>query len=313
MGYLDDLKKQARIVREEQQGSNPQEQQQTAIERVLQLSLRLIYGYLRELTEQLNVVKPDLSVSYDIEGYGRITGLCQGDYMLRIDDPQRTGEVSLAFACGHHDARPRVMRTPDRLAFLKQREYLWRHGLKFDSKLTVTGEGIFLLEPLIPVSLRFLPDLKTRRIRFLIKNLEDLGEASYLIDSHSLKREHLDGIAGLVLRKPNSLEKLIGPLITDNARLRIRQALAEERKQQVRHEAKAAAVFLAEQKAAAERRFPAKLRRAAMIAVDRLTAITNALCKRLRPPAQAVAQRALDGLKRIGSRISARIHNHPFH
>lgn len=312
MGYLDDLKRQAQIICTKHQGPSPQEQQQAAVERALQLSLRLIYGYLRELAGQLNVVKPDLSVSYDIEGYGRIADLSQGEYTLRIDDPRVIGDLSLSFACGHHNPRPRVMRTPDRSAFLKQRDYLWRHGLKFDSKLAVNGEGTFLLEPMVPVSLRFLPDPKTRRIRFVTKNLDRLGEESYLIDPLRLNRQHLDGIAGLVLRKPNSLEKLIGPLITDEAKTRIRQALAEERKRQLRHEAKAAAISLAEQKAEAERRIPVRVRRATLMTIARLAAAVNALGKRLRPHVLSAYQRGLDGLKHLVSKISAQIHTHLF-
>lgn len=312
MDYLDDLRKQAEMLRTEQAAPSPQEQQQAAVERALQLSLRLIYGYLRELAAQLNVVKPHLSVSYDIEGWGRIADLSQGEYLLRIDDPTLIGDLSLCFACGARDARPRVVRTSDRAAFLKLRDYFWRHGLKFDSKLAVGGEGTFLLEPMVPVSLRFLPDLTTRRIRFVIKNLDVLGEESYLIDPLRLKREHLDGIAGLVLRKPNSLEKLTGPLITDDARARIRQALAEERRQQQRHEAQAAAISLAEQKAEAEGRLAARMCRAIMAAIGRLTAAGNGLYKRLRPYAISACQWGLGELKRVGSKISTRVQTHRF-
>ena len=312
MGYLDDLKKQAQVIREEDQGPSPAEQQQAAIERALQLSLRLIHGYLRELIDQLNVVKPDISAGYDIEGFGRLADLSQGDYLLHLDDPRVIGDLALAFVCGHAEASPRVMRTSDRSAFVKQRDYLWRHGLKFESKLAVSGEGTFLLEPMIPVSLRFLPDARARRIRFVIKNLETLGEESYLIDPLRLKRQHLDGIAGLVLRKPNSLERLTGPLISDDAKTRIRQALAEERKQQQHHEARAAAISQAEQQAAAQRRMPARMRRATMMAIDRLTATVNALWNELRPHALAASRWAADRLKHLVAKLSAQIHTHLF-
>ncbi|MFZ0256914.1 MAG: hypothetical protein WAN46_15015 [Gammaproteobacteria bacterium] len=308
MDYLDDLRKQAQVLRGEQVGPSPEERQQAAVERVLQLSLRLIYGYLRELAAQLNVVKPHLSVSYDIEGYGQIADLSQGDYILGIDAPTVIGDLSLAFACGSRDPRPRVIRTSHRSAFLKQRDYLWRHGLKFDSKLAVGGEGTFLLEPMVPVSLRFLPDPKVRRIRFVIKNLDLLGEESYLIDPLRLKRQHLDGIAGLVLRKPNSLEKLTGTLITDDAKVRIRQALAEERRQQLCHEAEAAAISLAEQKAKAEGRLAVRMCRA----IGRLTAAVNSLCRRLHPYALSACQRGLDELKCVASKISTRVHTYLF-
>jgi hypothetical protein len=312
MGYLDDLKKQAQVLSTEQQGPGPQEQQRAAVERALQLALRLIYGYLRELAEQLNVVKPDISVSYDIEGYDRLAGLSQGDYTLWIDDPRVIGDLCLSFACRHHNARPRVMRTPDRSAFLKQRDYLWRHGLKFDSKLAANGEGTYLLEPMVPVSLRFLPDSQTRRIRFVIKNLNRLGEESYLIDPLRLNRQRLDGIAGLVLRKPNSLQKLTGPLITDDAKTRIRQALAEERKRQLRHEAKAAAISLAEQKAEAERRLPVRVRRTTLTTIRRSAAAVNAQGKRLQPHVLSAYQRGVDELKDLVSKVFAQIQRYLF-
>jgi hypothetical protein len=310
MGYLDDLKKQAQTIREEQRSSSPQEEQQAAIERALQLSLRLIYAYLRELATQLNVVKPNLSVSYDIVGYGRIADLSQGDYSVEVDDFKIIGELSLAFACRHRDPRPRVITTADGCAFLRQRDFLGRHDLKFDSKLAISGGGTFLLEPWVPVSIRFLSDTKTRRIRCVIKNLEHLGEESYLIDPLRLKRPHLDGIAGLVLRKPNSLEKLTGPLITDSARVRIRRALAEERRQQLRHEAEVAAISCAEERAEAERRFLARVRRGSTLASDRLVAAARGLWKHFASYVIAVCQAGYEELKNMSSKISKQIHSY---
>lgn len=307
MGYLDDLKRQAQGIRQGQQDSSPQEQQQAAVDRALQLSLRLIYGYLAELAEHLNVVEPELSVCYDIEGYGRIADLRQHDYTLQIDDLRVISDLTLSFICSHAEARPRIMRTTDRSTFLKQRDYLWRHGLTFDSKLAVGGEGTVLFEPAVPVSLRFSPDSKARRIRFVIKNLSRLGEESYLIDPLRLKRQHLDGIAGLVLRQPDSLEKLTGPLITDDAKTRIRQALAEERKRQLRYDVIAAAISRAEQKAEAENRISARTRRATLVALRRLV---TALRKRLTPYVCSAYRRVLDELKQVVARISAQIHTH---
>lgn len=308
MGYLDDLKKQAQGIRKEQQDPPPQEHHQAAVERALQLSLRLIYGYLVELVEHLNVVKPEVSVSYEIEGYGRIADLRQDNYTLQIDDRRLIGSITLSFTCGHPEPRPRVMRAPDRSAFMKQRDYLLRHGLTFDSKLAVSGEGTLLVEPMITVSLRFSPDPKARRIRFDIKNLSCLGQESYLIDPIRLNRQHLDGIAGLVLRKPDSLEKLTGPLITDDAKMRIRQALVEERKQQLRHDAEAAAISRAERKAEAETRIPARTRRATLLALGRLAAAGNALWKRLTPCVLSACRLGFNELKQVASKITARMH-----
>lgn len=310
MGYLDDLKKQAQGIRQEQLDPSLQEHQQAAVQRALQLSLRLIYGYLAELTEHLNLVRPDITVRYDIEGYGTIADLRQGDYVLQVDDPRLIGDLALSFACAATESHARAIRTADRSAFLRQRDYLWRHGLKFDSKLAVSGEGTLLIEPVVPVTLRFVPDVKTRRIRFVIHNLDRLGEESYLIDPLRLNRQHLDGIAGLVLRKPDSLQQLTGPLITDHAKTRIRKALAEERKRQLRHEAKAAAISLAEQKAATERRLSARLRRASRTAVDDLADALVALGKWLRPYALSAHRWSLSTLRRLIAKLSAGIQSH---
>lgn len=304
MGYLDDLKKQAQVIRAEQHASSMREHQRAAVERALQLSLRLVHGYLRELAAQLNIVQPSLSISYDIEGYGRIRDMIQSDYTVEVDDAKVIGELTFSFACRHRDTRPRVVRMPDRAAFLRQRDTFWRHDLKFESKLAVSGEGSFLLEPTVPVSLRFLPDPDTCRIRCVIKNLELLGEETYLIDPLRLKREHLDGIAGLVLRKPNSLEKLTGPLITNDAKVRIRQALAEERREQQRHEAEVAAISLAEQEAEAEKRFSARMRRKIRRALDPMAAAVHGLGRRLPRDAIAACQGGLEALKRMGSKPS---------
>lgn len=307
MAYLDELKQQAQVIRGEQKGGSPEARQQAVVARTVHLSLRLIHRYLQELAEQLNVVKPIVSASYDIEGYGSLADLSQQDYTVQVDDPKNIGAISFTCSCLHHDTRPRLLRTPDRFAFLKQRDYLWQHGLQFDSKLTVSGEGTFFLDPSVPMTLRFLPDNTNHRIRLVIKNFDRLGEDSYFIDPRKIDRQRLDGIAGVVLRKPNSLERLTGPLIADEVKARIRHALEQEQAEPLHPEETMAVIALAKQQREAEKRRVAKLHRAANTAFGNLMQTLRTALKQLRPVITATGRRCVSKLRQLAATATARL------
>ena len=222
MGYLENLKQEAQTVKAEQEHQRTSQQATQAHLDELRPSLRQIYGYLKDLVEQLNVVRPDLLLNYDIEGLGQLTGLRQDNYAVSADDANNLTSVTLTFSCGQDDGQRRTLQTADRDAFLRQRDYLWKHNLQFDYKVTATGQATFLLQPKITVRIEFLLEPEARKIRCTVRNLDRLGQDSYLIEPTAIDASGLDAIAALVLRKSRTLETLTGAGLSDQDRARIR-------------------------------------------------------------------------------------------
>lgn len=261
MGYLEDLKQEAQTRKAEQQRRETGEQAQQASIVELQPKLRQIYGYLKDLTEQLNVVKPDLRVNYQVEGLGQLQGLAQGDYAVSADNPNDLKSVTLSFSCGRGDDNRRTIQTADRDAFLRQREYLWQHNLQFDYKVSATGQTTFLLKPQITVRIEFVPDPAAHKIRCTVRNLDRLGKDSYLIEPEAINSAGLDAIAAVVLRKSSSLETLTGAKLSEQDRARIREALQKEQEELRRHDRIVATITAAEERQATQNRPINKLRR----------------------------------------------------
>jgi hypothetical protein len=269
MGFLEDLKQEAQTVKAERQQQETTEQALQASIAQLQPRLKQIYAYLKDLVEQLNVVKPDLRVSYEVEGLGQLTGLKQGNYAVSADDPNNLNSVTLTFSCGHSDGDRRALQTADREAFLRQRDYLWEHNLQFDYKVSATGQATFLLQPQVTVKIECVPDCAAKKIRCTVRNLDRLGKDSYLIDPDAINAAGLDAIAAVVLRKSKTLETLTGAKLSEQERARIRDALQKEQEELRRHDRIVATITAAEERQATENRPINKLRRGVSDKVSR--------------------------------------------
>ena len=269
MGYLEDLKQEAQTVKAEQQSQETSEQATQSHAAELRPKLQQIYEYLKDLVEQLNVVNPDLRLSYHVEGLGQLTGLRQGDYAVSGDDANNLNTVTLTFSCGDGDGERRMLQTADRDAFLRQRDYLWTHNLQFDYKVSATGQATFLLQPKVTVRIEFVLEPELGKIRCTARNLDRLGKDSYLIEPGAIDASGLDAIAALVLRKSTTLETLTGAGLSDQDRARIRDALQKEREELRRHDRIVATIRAAEARKAAENRPINRLRRGVTDQVNR--------------------------------------------
>ena len=187
------------------------EYQQAAFRSEAQAALVRLYTYLRELVDNLNAVRPDVSVSYRVEGYGEFTGLRQSEYRLLADDPSA---IALSFVCSKdqkvtfpREGRPNIQR---------QWDYMASHGLRFafeEARRHTVGktyQGSFRLECRVPVTLSFAVDLEALRIRFTARNLDFLGEQVYSLKPDVIGGEFFEALAQAVVRKPNRLNQARG-------------------------------------------------------------------------------------------------------
>ena len=260
MGYLDDLKKQSEAIRQQEEQQSSQESEETRAARELKPAMQAIHEYLKEATEVLNSVKPDVPVDYEIMGFGPLNNLNQGNYTLSVDDHENVQKLTVRFECAHPNADPRVLNVKGRNEYITHRDYLWRNNFQFKDKFTMDGGSLYL-EPKIIVRLEFTPEVKQRKIRLDIRNLLEIGVTTRWIEPKDATHDKLDELTGLILRKTRDLEMLSTGQMTDEMRQRIKEGLRKEQEKRRRMEVLAAAEQAAEEQARAEDKLVSKLKK----------------------------------------------------
>lgn len=233
MRLIDQLKKEAAEIKAKQEKPAIEAPVRNAqMLQVVRPGMRAVYDYLSQLVEQLNIHSPEGSVSYDVEGYGALSNLKQVDYKLTTENVDDLEKFTLSFDCKGDGPHKFQRKTKDGVQ--RQKEYLWSHGLRFESKLSIDGVGTFSLRPNVPVTFEFSTDSKEPAIRLQITNHDILGRTIYRYKPEMIDDEFLDELAKYVLRRPNQFNELSGNTVSDETRQRLRSQLeAIQREQQI--------------------------------------------------------------------------------
>lgn len=217
MAFLDDLKKQAELQRQ-------QEQTQTQSKLVavsqnflaVQTKYKEIQRYLEELVNQLNVLDMDVKRSYFIDGFGLIDDFRPRDYALSIDSI-RIGQkdfinaLVLRFKCVTEKAIKIERTTPQQID--NQKDYLWQNNLKyqcteFKNERGLVARAVFTVASEVPVTAKFAADFENARISLQIKNLNGLTVNEFVYDAGEITSEMLDEFAKFLLDQPNKLREI---------------------------------------------------------------------------------------------------------
>lgn len=228
MNYLDQLKQEAEQRKAQEQADQQlRKQQEERFSAEVKPALECLRSYLHELTQQLNYLKPDAPVVYEIQDYGKLELLQQQDYRVltheqndaqykSYDNPSRNRKEFSADRYNFFWRCQCVGRYKIRIEKRKvremnlQKEYL----LKYRFKYTCTEEtnqhhqfikAIFIVEPLIPVEFNFTGDLVTCAIDLTVNNFPELGEKVYTLSPPEVNDAFLDNLAKYLTRQPNSL------------------------------------------------------------------------------------------------------------
>jgi hypothetical protein len=232
MGLLDDLKAQA----ERRKYEDAEKRRQAAaleaayVERIHPVMQR-IFGYLSELVENINYLKPETLVHFAIREFDCFDDLRQQDYLLSTDSLDRMQQIQLRFTCvGQRPLNFAV--TPTSVAS-DLRELLMDHGLTFrtmdyyDEYHNSIG-GRFEVEPRVPGRVVVEADIPHTLVRLTLINFDSpsLHRAHYLPEE--VASRFLDNLGSYILRKNQHLTRLFLP---EETRKAIRIRLEEERDQ----------------------------------------------------------------------------------
>lgn len=235
MGLLDELKQEAQELKaREEEGQDPVQANVNAdtdaeqARRMLGPKMKALYNYFKEFNEHLNVVSPDVSGDYLLEGLGTLTNLRQGDYKLATDDPKSIQKFTFHWSCSGSGRQEFKVTNP--ILAEKHREALWNLNLRFNKRDLQSGAGaVFVVEAFVPVSFEFEADPVKNVISLKLKNLGALGTVNHFYPPDKINAELMDELAKCVLRRPNRFDELNGEKMSDTLRQRIRENLEIER------------------------------------------------------------------------------------
>jgi len=204
MGLLDDLKRQADMVRthDSLQRSNLQENT-----RVVDEAMHRAFLYLLELFKQLEVLKPATPTVYDIEGVGVLKDM---KYAGGFVDPRKRkfGDRDvydyMDFYVKWAAAGNLVIERDMPHTIKKVRDMLWASNIKAAEVETKTAYGSlgkvkFTIPVAINVNFTLKADIEGRRLLFYGKNALRLATDDFVVPADELSDEMLEELAKLLL------------------------------------------------------------------------------------------------------------------
>src|SRR5476651_806446 len=180
MGLLDDLKQQADSLRQKQQVTQAELNQNLLLAHA---KLKDGLHYWVDLFNSLNIIKPVVSRYYYLEGgVTKLENLLQCDYncngrRLTVDHHDYIEAIVLRFRCVA-DGKITIEKVSDPMV-TRLRDHLWTNALKFDvkevrSERGYVERGIFTVACEVPVTITIVGDLENAQIKIVTKNLEKL-------------------------------------------------------------------------------------------------------------------------------------------
>lgn len=231
MGLLDELKQEAEQLKsKDEEVPDTTQAESQRVRRQLEPKMKALYKYFTEFNEHLNVVSPDVSGDYLLEGLGTLTNLRQGDYKLATDDPKSIHKFTFHWACSRAGRQEFKVANP--ILAEKYRETLWNLNLRFNKRDLQKGAGsVFVVDAYVPVSFEFEIDSVRGVICLKLKNLGALGIVTHSYTPDKVNAELMDELAKCVLRRPNRFDELNGEKMSDTLRQRLRESVEKEREQ----------------------------------------------------------------------------------
>lgn len=212
MGLLDDLKRQADMVRthDSLQRSNLQENS-----RVVDQAMHKTFLYLLELFKQLEVIKPANPVVYQIESVGSIKDLRYGGGFV---DPRKKKFAErdvydyMDFYVKWAAPTSMVIERDMPHTIKKVRDMLWMFNIKFTEVETKTSFGSlskvqFTIPAAVTVNFTLKADIEGRRLLFYGKNALQLGIDDFLLPADDLNDAVLEELAKMLIGQRNDFIK----------------------------------------------------------------------------------------------------------
>jgi hypothetical protein len=212
MGLLDDLKRQADMVRthDSLQRSNLQENV-----RVVDEAMHRTFLYLLELFKQLEVLKPANPIAYYLEGVGPLKDLKYGGAFI---DPRKKKFAErdvydyMDFYVKWAAPTSMVVERDMPHTIKKVKDMLWKFNIKFTEAETKSSFGSiskvkFTIPAAVTVNFTLTADIEGRKLLFSSKNALELGLEDFVVPADELSDAVLEELAKLLIGQPSNFVK----------------------------------------------------------------------------------------------------------
>lgn len=215
MGLLDQLKQQAAQTRKHKDAVATTEEDAAHL---VNGRLERVFHYFRELAEQLQVIEPETPLSFPVHGVGEMSNLRLGSFSadyrrkkIGHDFSDMIDRVTLTF--NYFSAQKFVVEREESFQIERLKEYLGRYAFLFEleekknARGLVSG-GVFVIPWQVRALAHVRGDEVQRRIIFVTRNIERLGEQEFVFDAEKVDEALLDEFARFLMGQPNGFRSL---------------------------------------------------------------------------------------------------------
>jgi hypothetical protein len=214
MGLLDELKKQAETLKDEQKRSTGESLVLNT--KLTEAKMQQTFQFLSELTKQLNVLRPESPRGFDVETAGRFENLVLDDFFLdyrkkKIGDKDYYDHIILRFKHGS-DQVMEVKRDSQQLID-RLRDFLLSANIKFEMSEKKNDRGYVLFAMFkIPYVVRSEVMIHARndiaQLTFKIKNVERINSFELQFPAGEVNESMLDEFARYLVGKTNKFKEI---------------------------------------------------------------------------------------------------------
>jgi hypothetical protein len=219
MGLLDDLKKQAEMVKTQQLSQDSL--REDAI-KLVEDKMKQTFHYLNDLLKQLAVIKPTNPMVYSVPGVGDLAKLQFAESFIdfrrkRINDKDHFDVITFYLKWGSSESL--VVERDMPVTAQKVRDLLFSYNLKFTEEETKNARGMvantkFTVQPFIVADVTIKADHEHGRLLITAKNLLRLGRDDFVVPAGEINDTMLEEFAKSLIGQPSGFRKfrsLTGP------------------------------------------------------------------------------------------------------
>ena len=212
MGLLDDLKKQAEMVKTQQLS---QDSLRDDAIKLVEDKMKQTFHYLNDLLKQLAVIKPTNPMAYSIPGVGDLSNLKFAESFIdfrrkRLNDKDHFDVITFYLKWGTGENLVVERNMP--VTAQKVRDLLFSYNLKFAEEETKNVRGLvastkFTVQPVIVTDISIKADHDLGRLLITAKNLMRLGRDDFVVPAAEINDAMLEEFAKSLIGQSSGFRK----------------------------------------------------------------------------------------------------------
>lgn len=210
MGVLKELKQQAQSILHQEDAHSDSNKSLNELYRSNVIdSLRKVYDYMHELLDQLHLVKPVISVDFQL-GEQLLKGFEQKNYEIHVRSSYDDDVVGFILKL------ERKANIDISLDSTEQPQDIIRKVKNAGCLIAQQSTYNLELQGMIPVRIYFKSNFDENRIYVIIDNYDKLGSKQYSLKAESINGELLDEFGSLILRRKSRFIEMLEDNRSDN-------------------------------------------------------------------------------------------------